>query len=70
MRGQWVMLAPERLFVPDAHALEVLKLVDGTRTIADIVDDLATRYEADRTLIATDVAALLQDLASRGAIRL
>ena len=29
VRGGWVVLGPERLFLPDEHALEVLKLVDG-----------------------------------------
>ena len=70
MRGGWVVLAPERLFVPDEHAVEVLKLVDGARTVNAIVDDLASRYQADRELIARDVAAMLQDLAVKGAIRL
>lgn len=70
MRGGWVVLAPERLFVPDEHAVEVLKLVDGTRTVNAIVDNLATRYQADRERIARDVAAMLQDLAAKGAIRL
>jgi pyrroloquinoline quinone biosynthesis protein D len=56
--------------MPDAHALEVLKLVDGKRTIGDIVDDLAARYHAARDIIAADVATLLQDLAVKGAIRL
>ncbi len=70
VRGGWVVLAPERLFVPDAHAVEVLKLVDGARTVDAIVDDLASRYQADRQQIAHDVAAMLQDLAAKGAIRL
>ena len=70
VRGGWVVLAPERLFVPDEHAVEVLKLVDGARTVNAIVDDLASRYQADRELIARDVAAMLQDLAAKGAIRL
>ena len=32
-RGRWVVLAPERAFVPDGTALEVLKLVDGARSV-------------------------------------
>lgn len=69
-RGGWVVLAPERLFMPDDHAVEVLKLVDGTRTVGDIVDSLAARYDAARTVIALDVVTMLQDLAGKGAIRL
>ena len=64
------MLAPERLFALDQPATEVLKLVDGARTVDGIVDELAERYAAPRTEIATDVAALLQDLEAKGVLRL
>jgi pyrroloquinoline quinone biosynthesis protein D len=70
VRGRWVVLAPEKLFMPDEQALEILKLVDGVRTLGEIVDSLAARYDADRDVIATDVVAMLQDLAGKGAIQL
>jgi pyrroloquinoline quinone biosynthesis protein D len=70
VRGGWVVLAPERLFMPDEHALAVLQLVDGARTVGTIVDDLAARYNAARDVIATDVVAMLQDLTARGVVRL
>jgi pyrroloquinoline quinone biosynthesis protein D len=69
-RGRWVVMAPERMFVPDDTALEVLRLMDGTRSIAAIVDDLITRYEAPREEIAADVIGLVQDLAGRGLVSL
>ncbi|MHC4974903.1 MAG: pyrroloquinoline quinone biosynthesis peptide chaperone PqqD [Planctomycetota bacterium] len=65
-RAAWVVLAPERLFVPDAIALEVIKRCDGAAAVAAIVDDLATTFEADRAVIEADVIALLQDLADKG----
>ena len=70
VRNAWVVLAPERLFLPDEQAVEILKLVDGERTFGAIVDDLAARFNAPRELIATDVGAMLRDLAEKGAIRL
>ncbi len=70
VRDSWLLLAPERLFVPDEHAVEILKLVDGSRTVADIVDALATRFDAPRDVIAGDVEAMLDDLAGKGAVRL
>ena len=69
-RDAWVVLAPERLFLLDEPAVEVLKLVDGVSTVAMIVDTLASRYDAPRDTIATDVGAMLQDLSDKGAIRL
>lgn len=70
VRGSWVLLAPERLFQPDEIAVEILKLIDGTRTFGQITDALAARFKAPRMQIAADVAALLQDLSARGALRL
>ena len=65
-RDKWIVLAPERLLLPDEQAVEILRLADGARTVDAIVDDLAQRYAADRALIAGDVAALFQDLADKG----
>lgn len=70
VRNTWVVLAPERLFLPDEQAVEILKLVDGSRSLGAIVDDLAARFAAPRELIAGDVAEMLRDLAEKGAVRL
>jgi pyrroloquinoline quinone biosynthesis protein D len=65
-RQVWVILAPERVLAPDEIAVEVLQLCDGARSVAQIVDLLAEKYTADRAAIATDVVAMLQDLADKG----
>jgi len=70
VRERWVVLGPERLFLPDETAVEILKLVDGQRSLDDIADALAARFDAPRETIAVDVAAMLRDLAEKGAIRL
>lgn len=70
VRQSWVLLAPEKLFLPDDIAVEILKLVDGTRSLQSIVDDLASRFEAPRTRIAEDVTATLTNLSDRGVIHL
>ena len=70
VRQRWVLLAPERMFVPDEQAVEIIKLVDGSRSLGSIIDDLAARFNAPRELIAGDVAAMLADLSAKGAIRL
>jgi pyrroloquinoline quinone biosynthesis protein D len=69
VRDAWVLLAPERLFLPDDQAIEILKLVDGVRGLAAIVDELAARYEAPRELIAGDVETMLRDLGDKGVVR-
>ena len=68
-RQAWIVLAPERLFVPDEHAAEILKLIDGARSADAIIDDLAARFDAPRAEIAGDVTEMLQDLVERGVLR-
>jgi pyrroloquinoline quinone biosynthesis protein D len=65
-RQRWVILAPERVLAPDEIAVEVLQLCDGVRNVGAIIDQLAAKYTAERGAIATDVVAMLQDLADKG----
>jgi pyrroloquinoline quinone biosynthesis protein D len=67
-RAQWVVLGPERMFVPDEIALEVIRLLDGSRSLAAIADDLAARYSAPRDEILADIATMLDDLAAKGVV--
>jgi pyrroloquinoline quinone biosynthesis protein D len=62
-RQAWVILAPERLILPDEIAVEVLKLVDGARSVSVMADDLASRFGAPRDEVLGDVLSLLQELA-------
>jgi pyrroloquinoline quinone biosynthesis protein D len=66
IRDAWVVLAPEQLFLPDEQAVEILKLVDGIRSLALVIDELATCFDAPRALIAGDNETMLQDLADEG----
>jgi pyrroloquinoline quinone biosynthesis protein D len=67
-RQQWVLLAPERVFVLDPISREVLQECDGASSVIQIVQRLARRYEAlaDEILsvnqILSDVLALLEEL--------
>ena len=67
-RDAWVVLAPEKVFMPDEIAVEVLKRCNGEATLAAIIEDLAQTFEADRKTVGTDVIAMLQDLADKGII--
>jgi pyrroloquinoline quinone biosynthesis protein D len=61
-RQAWIVLAPERLLLPDEQAVEILKLVDGERSVDAVIDALAAQFDAPRAEIAGDVQAMLQDL--------
>ena len=65
VRDEWLLLAPERVVKANAVAVAVLERCDGARTLAEIVDDLASTYSADRGLIERDVTALIGDLATK-----
>lgn len=65
-REQWVVLAPEKLMVPDETSVVILKFCDGKSTIRGIVDKLTAQYKAKREVISRDVTGLIQDLADKG----
>jgi pyrroloquinoline quinone biosynthesis protein D len=68
-RGRWIVMAPERMFIPDEIALEVLRMVDGVRDEAAIVAALAEKFAAPADIIAADVRVMLDDLVAKGALR-
>ncbi len=68
-RSQWVILAPERMFVLDDIALAIMQRVDGETAVSAIVDDLAETFQAPRDLILADVIAMLQDFADKGVVK-
>jgi pyrroloquinoline quinone biosynthesis protein D len=69
VRQAWVVLAPERLLLPDEQAVEILRLIDGERAVDAIIDELARRFDAPREVIAGDVLSMLQDLLDKKVLR-
>ena len=69
-RSAWVLLAPERVLMPDEIAVEILKRCDGKAAVSAIVDDLARTFEAEPAQVGGDVRGLLQDLADKGMLTL
>jgi pyrroloquinoline quinone biosynthesis protein D len=69
VRQAWVVLAPERLLLPDEQAVAVLRLVDGARDADAVIDALSKEYEAPREVVAADVLAMLQDLVDKKVLR-
>ena len=67
-RKRWTLLAPERVFVPDEIAVEILQRCDGVATVDTIAGALAEKYAAPRADVARDVTEMLQDLADKGVV--
>jgi len=64
-RGEWLLLAPERVIKANPIAVAVIEKCDGKRTLNEIVDELTLAYKADRAVIERDVTKLVGDLATK-----
>jgi pyrroloquinoline quinone biosynthesis protein D len=69
-RKAWVLLAPERVLMPDEIAVEILKRCDGKAAVSAIVEDLAQTFAAEPAQVDGDVRGFLQDLADKGMVTL
>jgi pyrroloquinoline quinone biosynthesis protein D len=69
-RDVWVLLAPEKVLMPDQVAVEILKRCDGKARVAAIALDLARTFEAEPAQVEGDVRAFVQDLADKGMLTL
>lgn len=70
VRGQWVLLAPERTITLDPIGLAILQEVDGTRNFHDLVAGLAAKYDAPVDQISGDVAEFVTGLTDRRILEL
>ena len=59
-----MLLGPERVIETEGPASEILRRCDGSRTVGQIVDELAVLYNAERAEIAGDVNDMLAELAA------
>jgi pyrroloquinoline quinone biosynthesis protein D len=68
--GGWVLLAPERVFKADSIAVEIIKRCTGDAALRDIIDDLASVFNAPRERIESDVVTMLRGLAEKKLLEL
>jgi pyrroloquinoline quinone biosynthesis protein D len=64
-RQAWVLLGTERVIETEGPASDILRRCDGSRTVCEIIDELAVLYTADRAEIAVDVNDMLAELATK-----
>lgn len=63
LRGAYALLAPEHVYWPDEISVAILKKLDGSRTVANLVHELAREYEAPADQVRPDVVEFLQNWA-------
>lgn len=67
-RGEWMLMAPERVLTLDDTALAIVRACTGpdAPTVGAAIDALADEYDAPRAEIGGDVLELLADLRLKG----
>jgi pyrroloquinoline quinone biosynthesis protein D len=71
VRECWTIQAPERTFMLDAIAHEIISRCDGAASVNAIVGDLCSVYsDAPRDTVEADVLRLIQDFVDKGVMML
>lgn len=61
----FVLLYPEGALELDESGRAVIECCDGTRSLSEIVGELATHFDANEDIVAADVRDFLTALAAR-----
>ncbi len=69
VRGQWLLLVPERVLFPCPTTVELLQRLEQPVSLATMVADLAREYDAPKEVIRADVVELLSSLVEKGYVR-
>jgi len=66
-----VLIDPYRrtLIQLNPTALEIWQLVDGTRSVMEIIEAMRDVFEADEEVLRKDIAGFLEDMMKREMIR-
>ena len=65
VRGQTVLLAPERALALDEIAVAIVKALDGTHDLDTIAADFARQFDAPREQVLADVIAFIREFSDR-----
>lgn len=68
VRGAHILQGPERVIVLDDIAAAIAELVDAKRSVRDISQNLAQKYNEDAGQVEADVIGFVQDLADKGLV--
>lgn len=68
--GNAMLLVPEGALMLNGPAAAALTLVDGKRTLGEIVDAVVERFDVSQQLARDDLGDLFDRLATRGFIQL
>lgn len=70
VRGQTVLLAPERALALDDIAVMIVNALDGERSLDTIAAEFAEKFEAPKDQILADVIAFVDEFSKRRMLEL
>ncbi|AYD04067.1 pyrroloquinoline quinone biosynthesis peptide chaperone PqqD [Neorhizobium sp. NCHU2750] len=70
VRGQNVLLAPERALALDEIAVMIVNALDGERSLDAIAQDFAEKFEAPKEQVLADVIAFVDEFSKRRMLEL
>lgn len=70
VRGQTVLLAPERALALDEIAVMIVNALDGERSLDAIAQEFADKFEAPKDQVLADVIAFVDEFSKRRMLEL
>lgn len=70
IRGQNVLLAPERALALDEIAVMIVNALDGERSLDAIAEEFSVKFEAPKDQILSDVIAFVDEFSKRRMLEL
>ncbi|MDS7594454.1 pyrroloquinoline quinone biosynthesis peptide chaperone PqqD [Agrobacterium tumefaciens] len=70
VRGQTVLLAPERALALDEIAVMIVNALDGERSIDTIAEEFSVKFEAPKDQILADIVAFVDEFSKRRMLEL
>jgi len=67
--GKPVLLHQETVILLNRAGHQILLRCDGTRSLSEIIDELAQQYPNDKTRLAGDVSQYVENLGRRGLLK-
>ncbi|MGX5665439.1 pyrroloquinoline quinone biosynthesis peptide chaperone PqqD [Rhizobium daejeonense] len=70
VRGQTVLLAPERALALDEIAVAIVRALDGKRSLDEIAGDFSRKFDAPKEAVLADVVAFIREFSNRRLLEL
>ncbi|NWJ25441.1 pyrroloquinoline quinone biosynthesis peptide chaperone PqqD [Rhizobium sp. RM] len=70
VRGQTILLAPERALALDEIAVMIVNALDGKRSIDAIAEEFSLKFEAPKDQILADIIVFVDEFSKRRMLEL